>query len=195
MKRAIRWLIILSLIFGLGWWGSHSLGNYMKERGRIVYRETELTRGRIAAVVNATGTIQPILSVKVGSFVSGPIIETYVDFNSEVKENDLLAKVDPKIYRANLERDQANLDSAQAPLESQRATLATRKAEVKQAEARRDQAKNDKDRYEELQKLNKNFTSATEMDKYRYDHASYDALVSVANATVQQAEASIKQAE
>jgi HlyD family secretion protein len=195
MKRMIRWLVILIVILGLGWWGSQSLGSYMKARSRIVYREADFTRGRIAAVVNATGTIQPILSVKVGSFVSGPINKTYVDFNSEVKEGDMLAEVDPKIYQANLDRDTANRDSALAALDSARAALATRMAEVKQAEARRDQAKNDKDRYEELQKLNKNFTSATEMDKYKYDHASFDALVSVANATVQQAKAAIKQAE
>lgn len=195
MKRAIRWLVILSVLVGLGWLGSQSLGSYMKERSRIVWREAEFTRGRIAAVVNATGTIQPILSVKVGSFVSGPIKKTYVDFNSEVKEGDKLADVDPKIYEANLERDQANLDSAKAALESAQSALATRKAEVRQAEARRDQARNDKERYEELQKLNKNFTSATEMDKYRFDHASLEALVSVANATVKQAEAAIKQAE
>ena len=195
MKRLVRWTVILGVLGVLGWLASRPIGAYMKERGRIVYREAEVTRGRIAAVVNATGTIQPIVSVKVGSFVSGPIIKIYVDFNAEVKKGDPLADVDPKTYEAIRDRDEANVKSALASVDSAHAALDTRKAEVKQAEARRDQARNDKERYEELQKLNKNFTSATEMDKYTFDHKSLTALVDVANASVKQAQAAIKQAE
>ncbi|MCI0684273.1 MAG: efflux RND transporter periplasmic adaptor subunit [Gemmataceae bacterium] len=195
MKRLIRWLVILGFLGGLGFLVTGPLGRYMKERNRVVYRDAEVTRGRIAAVVNATGTIQPVLSVKIGSVVSGPIVKIYVDYNSDVKVGDPLADVDPKVYQANLDRDQANVDSAMAALLSANAMWDTRKAEVKQALARRDQASNDKERYEQLQALNKNFTSATEMDKYTYDLKSFEALVDVAKASVKQAQAAVKQAE
>ncbi len=195
MKRTIRWLVILGVLGVLGWLASGPIGAYMKERNRIVYREAEVTRGRIAAVVNSTGSVQPIVSVKVGSFVSGPIIKIYVDYNSEVKKGDRLADVDPKTYEALVARDEANVKSAEAAVDSANASLETRNAEVEQAKARRNQAKNDEKRYTELKTLNPNFTSATEMDKYQFDHESLKALVKVAEASVKQAKASIKQAE
>jgi HlyD family secretion protein len=193
--RRFRWWIILGVFVAILWLSAGPIGRYMKERNRVIYRDAEVTRGRIAAVVNATGTIQPVLSVKVGSVVSGPIIKVYVDYNSDVKAGDPLADVDPKLYAANLARDQANWDSAKAALDSALANVATRQAEVNQTKARLEQAKNDEARYVDLQTLNKNFTSATEMDKYKYDALSLKAQVEVAQASVKQAQASVKQAE
>src|SRR6266542_956792 len=114
MKRLIRWMVILGVLGVLGWLAYQPLAAYMKERNRITYREVEMSRGRIVAVVNVTGTIKPVQSVSIGSFVSGPILEIPkdVDFNSEVKKGQLLARVDPKIYQANLDRDAASVLSA-----------------------------------------------------------------------------------
>ena len=76
-----------------------------------------------------------------------------------------------------------------------KATLETRIAEGRQAEARFQQATNDEERYSELRKLNKNFTSASEMDKYKFDSLSLRALVDVSKASVNQARASVTQTE
>ena len=132
MKRLIRWLAILGLLGLAGWVASIPAANYWKERRKVNYREAEVTRGRIVAVVNSTGTIKPVRSVLVGAFVSGPIKEIFVDFNSAVKKGQLLAKIDPLLYEANVARDKA--------------VLATRKAEVERAKALLQQAKNDEQR-------------------------------------------------
>src|SRR2546421_9438627 len=105
MKRLIWWLVILGVVGAGVWLISGPIGAYMKERNRVIYREDKVTRGKIVAVVNATGTVKPVQSVSIGSFVSGPITEIYVDFNSPVKKGDKLALVDPKIYQAYWDRD------------------------------------------------------------------------------------------
>src|SRR5688572_25399630 len=147
MKRLVRWLIIVGVLVVLGWAATGPMAAYMKERNRVIYRDAEVTRGRIVAVVNATGTIKPVQSVSIGAVVSGPILKLYVDFNDEVKKDQMLAKVDPRIYEANRLRDEANVKSAKA-------MLATRQAEVKQVEARLQQATNDEERAKALQVAN-----------------------------------------
>jgi HlyD family secretion protein len=145
------------------------------------FREVEVSRGPIVAVVDATGTVQPVLSVTVGAFVSGPIEELYVDFNDEVKKDQLLAKIDPRLYEANVARD--------------RATLATQKAGVERARAQLQQAINDEKRSQALRKENKNFISDAEMDQFKFNRMSLEAQLVVAEASVEQAEANLKNSE
>src|SRR5690242_5827610 len=116
MRRLIRWGIVLGILGAIGWAVAVPGMAYLKERRRVTYREADVTRGRIVAVVNSTGTVKPVLSVAVGSFVSGPIDKIFVDFNDEVKKGQVMAQIDPLIYKANVARD--------------RAVLATRRAEV-----------------------------------------------------------------
>ena len=68
-----------------------------------------VTRGDVVSIVNSTGTVKPVKSVQVGSFVSGPIKELFVDFNATVKKGDVLATIDPRVYQANVARDKAIL--------------------------------------------------------------------------------------
>jgi HlyD family secretion protein len=126
--------------------------------------------------VNSTGTVQPVLSVHIGSFVSGPIVELRVEFNQQVKEGELLAKIDPRIYQSNLERDEA--------------ALLTRQADVSRAKALLTQAENDERRAESLRKTNKDFVSDTEMDQFKFNRMSLDAQLKLAEAAVKQAKAS-----
>src|SRR5215203_380841 len=138
MKRFLRWFAILGVLSLLIGAGSVAGRSWWKERSRVRYREAEVTRGRIVAVVNSTGTVKPVRSVQVGSFVSGPIKKIFVDFNDPVVDQQILAKIDPQIYEANVARDKA--------------TLATREAEVKRAEAQLQQARNDEARAVALRK-------------------------------------------
>src|SRR5947208_16341405 len=91
MKRLIRWLIILGVLGGIIYAAAGPVAAYWKERKRVIWREAEVSRGRIVAVVKSTGTINPVRSVKIGCFVSGPIESIFVDFNVEVKKADLMA--------------------------------------------------------------------------------------------------------
>jgi HlyD family secretion protein len=181
MKKLVR-VFVLGL--GLGLVGAAAYQpsvRYWKEHNRINYRLAEVTRGRIVSVVNSTGTVKSVVSVSVGAFVSGPIVKLNVDFNDEVKKNDILAEIDPQIYKANVARDHA--------------FLVTKKAEVDRAKALLQQAKNDEARALALRKENKGFLSDTEMDQYKFNRISLQAQLEVAAATVLQAQASLEQSE
>jgi HlyD family secretion protein len=181
MKRLIRWLVILGIIFGGLYAASAPIGRYLKERSRVQWREADVTKGQVIAVVNSTGTVNPVRSVKIGCFVSGPIESIFVDFNSEVKQGHLLARIDPRIYQAAVARD--------------RASLANQKATVDQIKAQLQQAINDENRSKALRAENKDFISDTEMDQFKYKKQALDAQLKVAESAVDQAQAMLTRSE
>lgn len=83
-----------------------------KDRVTIVYQTSKVDKGNIIAYVSATGTVNPIMTVEVGSQVSGIIQEIYVDFNSRVKKGDPLAKVDATLITAQIKQAEANVRKA-----------------------------------------------------------------------------------
>ena len=181
MRRLIRWGLILGVLGLIGWAAAGPGQAWLKERNRPQYREAEVTRGRVVSVVNSTGTIKPTRSVQVGSFVSGPIEAIFVDFNDEVKQDQILAKIDPRIYDANFNRDKA--------------ILATRVAEVKRVEAQLQQARNNEGRAVALRKENKSFISDQEMDQFMFGRIGLEAELEVVKTSVNQAQASLEQSQ
>lgn len=177
----MRFLIKLTVVLvGLGAVGAAAyppLQAYWKARNKLTYRQAKVTRGDIISVVNSTGTVQPVLRVRVGSSVSGPITQLCVDYNDEVKKGQLLAKIDPRIYEAAVARDEAS--------------MATRKAEVTRVEAMLQQAVNDEKRANELRELREDFISETEMDQLKFSRIAMQAQLEVAKATVTQAKAAL----
>jgi len=91
------------------------------------YLTAQVTRGNILRSVTATGTVNPVVTVQVGSYVSGPIVQLYVDFNSPVKAGQLMAKIDPRPFAAQVALTTAALANAQAQLQKDRANLAYQK--------------------------------------------------------------------
>jgi HlyD family secretion protein len=87
------------------------------------YRTDAVTRGPVTETVSATGDVGAIVTVNVGSQVSGTISKLYVDFNSLVKKDQPLADLDPRLFRSALERAEAGLASAQADVEKAHAQL------------------------------------------------------------------------
>jgi HlyD family secretion protein len=85
------------------------------------FRTEDVTRGPVSEIVNATGDVSAIISVNVGSQDSGIIEKLYVDFNSKVKKGDLLATLDPRLFKAAVEHAQANYASALANVEKAQA--------------------------------------------------------------------------
>jgi HlyD family secretion protein len=81
------------------------------------FRTDAVTRGPVSEIVNATGDVSAIVTVNVGSQVSGIIDKLYVDFNSQVKKGQLLATLDPRLFQAQLEKADASLASARANVE------------------------------------------------------------------------------
>src|SRR5437870_1697232 len=102
------------------------------------YRTDVITRGPVSEVVNATGGVSAIMTVSVGSQVSGIVDRLYVDFNSVVKKAQLLASLDPRLFQAQLEKAEASLASAKANVEKAQAAyndslrIASRQQELRQ---------------------------------------------------------------
>ncbi len=111
------------------------------ERGTTVeYFTAPVSRGDIRNVVSATGTVQAVVTVNVGSQVSGQIQAVYADFNSTVKRGQLLAKIDPRPFQAQLENAESNLLAAEAHVRTSTANVANQQANAESAQANADAA-------------------------------------------------------
>lgn len=157
----------------------------MKNKGAIGSQKstkvsTELAELRtIIETVSANGRIQPAKEVNITPYISGEVVELHVKEGDEVKEGDLLAKIDPEIYQSNYERTEASLQSQKANLANSRARLAQVKAQFSNAKLN----------YERNKKL---------YDQDVISEADNDASQSqfeVAKAEVQAAEETVKAAE
>ena len=92
---------------------------YVYLKNKVHYQTRPLKRCTITEIVEASGTINPVNTVSVGSTVSGLIKEIYVDFNSEVKKGQLMAQIDPANFEATVQQNQAQIANAQANLAKQ----------------------------------------------------------------------------
>lgn len=110
--------VIALLAAGLWYWG-----NRESEAADGAYRTTPVERGDIRVAISATGTLSAISTVTVGSQISGQVTDVLVDFNSQVKKGDVLARIDPSTYEAQIEQGTAQIASAHASLAQARATL------------------------------------------------------------------------
>jgi HlyD family secretion protein len=111
--------------------------------GASTYQTATVTRGSLTQAVTATGTLNPVVNVQVGSQVSGNIAKLFVDFNSEVKAGQTVAQIDPAIFKATVTQAEGDLASAQAALELARANATRTQDLVKKqnsAQADLDQA-------------------------------------------------------
>lgn len=93
-----------------------------KEKAEVTFETVKVERGNITNTVTSTGTIEAVTTVEVGTQVSGIIDKIYVDFNDNVKQGQLLARIDKKQLSAQLEQTRATLDQAKAQLTYQEAT-------------------------------------------------------------------------
>jgi HlyD family secretion protein len=86
-------------------------------QGAANYQTATVTRGPITQTVTATGTLNPVVNVQVGSQVSGNIAKLFADFNSQVKAGDVVAQIDPALFQATVTQAEGDLASVQAALE------------------------------------------------------------------------------
>jgi HlyD family secretion protein len=99
------------------------------------YRTAAVERGTLVSSISATGTLNAVVTVQVGTQVSGTISALYVDFNSPVKKDMLIARIDPEIFEAKVNQARADLEGAQAAVLNQRASLARAQADLANAQA------------------------------------------------------------
>src|ERR1700730_14865417 len=94
------------------------------------YQTATVTKGPITQLVTATGTLNPVVNVQVGSQVSGNIQKLFADFNSQVKAGDVVAQIDPVLFQATVTQAEGDLANAQAALELARLNAARTQALV-----------------------------------------------------------------
>jgi HlyD family secretion protein len=113
LKWIIVFLVIILVAAGGVWYFKRGSSDAPQ------YQTTTVARGDLTQVVTATGTLNPVVNVTVGSQVSGRISRLYVDFNSVVTSNEVIAEIDPSTYQAAVEQATADLANARANLELQ----------------------------------------------------------------------------
>ncbi len=181
MKTLLKWILYLSILGGIGTAIYFPSKEYLRKRSLPKWRVQPVVRGDLILVVNATGKVEPVRRVTVGASVSGPVMELKVDFNSPVTVNQLMARIDPTLYKAGVQRDKA--------------ILRTRQAEVKRAQAMLQQATNDEKRALELDQTNSDFISETELDQLRFARMAREAEITVSETAVEQAQAQLDNSE
>jgi len=183
--------IFIITVTAMAYWARHAFATD--------FMTATVVRGDLRSIVNATGTLQAVTTVQVGSQVSGTISALYADFNSPVHKGEIIAQIDPAIYqaqeaqaRANLAQSRANLAEARAKVLAAEATLDNLRSGVSSAsanqaalEAQRDDARNYLRREQEL--MTSGIIAARDLEVAQ---ASYDA----ADARFNQAAAQLGQA-
>jgi HlyD family secretion protein len=165
-------LVIIFAAFGLN----------QKKEAR--YFTEKVQRGDIRDVVQATGTINAVTTVQVGSQVSGTISQLFADFNSRVKKGQIIAHIDPSLFQGALLQARADLANA-------RANLAASQANFEKAKATAIQAKQDYNRTRGL--TSEGVMSPQQLDLAKATSDSAQAAVSAAEAQVEQARAQVQQ--
>ncbi|MEN6374135.1 MAG: efflux RND transporter periplasmic adaptor subunit [Smithella sp.] len=142
------------------------------------YVTEKVTRGDIKATVSATGTVNAVTTVQVGTQVSGTIKQLFVDYNSPVKQGQLLAQIDPAVFEAQVGQARANLMSSRAAMEKAQVTL-----------------RDTKITYERNKTLfAKNFIAKSDLDTAETNYLSAIAQIKVAKAQIQQTQAALDSA-
>jgi HlyD family secretion protein len=182
MKIKVRWLVVAAVAVGIALFVAFGLNRSTQAQ----HFAAKVERGEIDDVVEATGTINPIVTVLVGSQVSGTIAELHADFNSIVHKGDIIALIDPALFKGALLGAKSDLENAKANLVGARANLEKLKAALVQTKA-------DYDRAEGLSKGGVASRQQLDLAKANYDSAN--AAVDAAVANVTQAEAQVGQKE
>jgi HlyD family secretion protein len=178
IKRGWIWLLAILVIAGV--LAAFRLG----KKTDPDYFTAKVENGDIRQVIEATGTINPVTSVQVGSQVSGMISKLYVDFNSKVRKGQVIAEIDPQLFQGAVLQAQADLQNAQALLAAAKANLAKDQATLQQN-------KLDYDRAVGLQRQGVN--SQQQLDQAKATYEAITAQVGSDRAAIQQAEAQVAQ--
>jgi HlyD family secretion protein len=108
---------------------------YLSGTGGTQFRAAPVTRGMVASTISATGAPNAVVTVQVGSQVSGNILALYADFNTRVKKGQVVARIDPEIYQARVDQASATLNAAQSAVVNTQAQIEKNKADVSSAQA------------------------------------------------------------
>ena len=173
MKKSVKWFLVLLSIVGVGYYFSENRDE------KLEFITQKLSRGSITEKITASGIINPISTINVGTQVSGTIKEIYVDYNSEVKKDQMLALIDPDLFEAKVAQQRAALDIAKAQVMLQESSVKYNEKNLKR-----------------IRKLNnQKYSADKDLDLAEKDYDTSIAQLALNKAQVEQAEASLQSAE
>lgn len=173
-----KYVIILFLLIAAG---AAAFGYYRYRTGPQEVKVTTLpvSRGDLLQNVQATGSLEAVTTVTVGSQVSGTVREMYADFNSIVKKGQVLARLDPALFQTQIDQQKANLVRSQTDVDNRRVSLEDSMVKLKRAEALAER------------KLN----TAQDLENARLSVRQAEASLKSSEASLKQSEASLSQAQ
>jgi HlyD family secretion protein len=179
MKGIMRRTVLISAVLIVGL----AIGGYVffngERKAPVRYRMAPVERGAVISIVTATGTINPVVSVQVGTQVSGMIKSLHADFNSVVKAGDIVATIDPEPFKARRDQAVSNLEMAKANVARARTEQAQRRRELERAKSL----------------IAQQYVSQNDLDVALTNAQGADAQVNVSLAQVKQAEAALNAAD
>ncbi len=195
LGKTVAALALLALAGGgWAWYASRNAALETK------YRAAKLERGPIQAVVIASGTLAAVTTVQVGSQVSGQVLEIFADFNTQVKKDQVIARIDPQSFELRVNQTRADVDAAKSAVAVATSNLAAQKAEASRVRVALAEAERDLNRKRML--VEKSFISPAELDKAKaqYDGTreqlkAVEAQVSVNESQISSTQATVKQRE
>jgi HlyD family secretion protein len=196
-KKIIFWVILILLIAGAALGYTY----FYKDKNQAVkYRTAKVERGSISAFVTANGTINPVITVLVGSQVSGTIQKLYADFNSRVKKDQLIAQIDPAIFQAQVSQAKAKVENARASFLNAQADIATARSNVESSKANVIKARvsvedTQRNLNRSLELFARNLVSASDRDSAQTAYDSAKAQLEAAQAQEKASEAQLDSAK
>jgi HlyD family secretion protein len=177
MKRKIPWIaaLLLVVVAGVAFWRYRAA----HRPADVQYKTVPVDRRNIVGRVTASGTLSALVTVQVGTQVSGRVQRLYADFNSQVKKGQLVAKIDPQIFEATAAQAQANYMAGKAGVATAEATSSQADRQYAREKALRDQA----------------LAAQADVDAAEAAAAVARAQVDAAKASLEQARASLNQAQ
>ncbi len=175
-RRRRRWLVIAgaAVALAVAYWWTRPAGD-----GIVGYLTAKVDPGAVQQDVTATGTVNPVKTVQVGTYVSGPILAIDVDFNSPVKRGQRVAKIDPASFTVKVRQAEANLATAKAKVEKSRADRA-----LKELQYGRNRTL-----------LARNLIAQNDVDTAKSDADQAAAQLALDEAAVKQSQASLDEAQ
>src|ERR671922_2223977 len=198
MKAVLKIGMVLAVVAlaGGGWYWYQSRDGDVDLR----YRVAKVERGPLTAVVVASGTLNAVTTVQVGSQISGQVKEIFADFNTAVKKDQVIARIDPATFELRVNQARADLDAAEGAVAVARSGLAAQQAEVGRVKLMLADAQRDLERKKML--VDKKFISPAELDKARVlvdttreQMKAVQAQIQVSEAQISSALAAVKQRE
>lgn len=195
-KKILFWSILFVILAGAAFGYFYFFKNREIE---VRYRTAKVERGSISAYVTANGTVNPVITVLVGSQVSGTIQKLYADYNTRVKTGDLIAQIDPAIFQAQVSQAKAKVENAraafltaQADIANAQSNIESNKANVLKAKVSVDDTKRTLNRSMEL--FGRNLIAASDRDTAQANYDSAVALLAAAEAQEKATQAQLQSA-